>query len=152
MTVSYEARGENRPGGSGLLRTQTGIFAFDGRRESGGTLPGPAHFLASALAASILKNVERFSHMLEIPYEEATITVTLEHEEQPPRIASARYELTVYSDESARRASLLYRITKFGTIVNTLGRACELTGTLTLIRSDGSSVLVYDPDDPIRDF
>ena len=98
------------------------------------TLPGPADLLVSAFAACILKNVERFSGLLPFSYEQASVRVTAERDENPPRMAAIRYELTVVTDEPQRRLDLLHRnIVRHGTIFNTLAAACEVTGTVTAL-------------------
>jgi uncharacterized OsmC-like protein len=126
--------GENEPGGAGRIVSRTSAIAFDGSRETGTVLPGPADLLAAALAACILKNVERFSGILPFQYRRATVDVEVEREEPPPRIVRARYTLRVETDEPARRVALLHRnIRQFGTITNTLAAACDVQGEIVAI-------------------
>ena len=102
---------------------------FDGSAEMGGLLPGPADLLAAALAACMLKNVERFAGILPFRYRQAQIEV--ERAGPPPRIVRAHYTLTIATGEPAHRLDLLHRnILRFGTITNTLAAACELSGTI----------------------
>ena len=97
-------------------------------------MPGPADMLCAALSACILKNVERFSHLLSFRYESASIDVSAERDEPPPRIVSMRYLLRVVTDEPPSRVELLHRnICKYGTITNTLAAACELSGTIEAV-------------------
>jgi len=104
----------------------------------GELVPGPAHLLASALAACVLKNVERFSHMLPFEYSAATVDVELERQDNPPRIIRASYILDVDTDEPAQRCKLFHKnIMKFGTVSNTLAQACELSGSMRARRTDG---------------
>jgi len=132
----YEVSGENSPGGAGRIVSRTSTIAFDGSRETGAVLPGPADLLAAALAACILKNVERFSGMLPFRYQRATVDVVVERDEPPPRIVRARYTLRVETDEPVRRVELLHRnIRQFGTITNTLAAACDLQGEIVAIPS-----------------
>lgn len=138
---SYRARGFNSPGG-GEARVEAlhASVAFDGSQGMGEAVPGPAHLLASALAACLLKNVERFHHMLPFAYTSASVEVELERHDAPPAIVSARYVLEVHSDEPAARCALLHKnVRKFGTITNTLAAACELHGTFRAVRADGSA-------------
>jgi uncharacterized OsmC-like protein len=70
--------------------------------------------LCAALSACILKNVERFTQMLPFRYESASIEVSADHEEPPPRIVRMHYRLRVVTDEPAARVELLHRnIRKF---------------------------------------
>lgn len=134
----YHARGETQPGGEAHIVTLAATIPFDGSPTMGDQVPGPAHLLASALAACVLKNVERFSHMLHFEYSKAHVQVELERRDSPPRIVRATYTLDVNTDEAAKRCRLLHKnIRKFGTISNTLALACELSGAMRAHRSNG---------------
>jgi len=127
----YVANGRNAPGGKGDLTVGNSRIDFDGAATMGADLPGPADLLAGALAACILKNVERFSGMLPFKYEGAAVRVELTREEQPPRIAQARYILTLETNEPPHRVDLLHRnILRYGTITNTLSASCDLSGEI----------------------
>ena len=130
----YEAHGEVRAGGAGRLQAHGLDADFDGTAGRLEALPGPADVLSAALCACILKNVERFSHLLPFRYESATVDVTAEREEPPPRIVRVSYRLRVVTDEPQGRVELLHKnIRKFGTITNTLAAVCELSGTIEAI-------------------
>lgn len=131
MTQTYTARGTVQAGGDGQLVAHGLDAPFDGTAGRVDDLPGPADVLASALCACILKNVERFSQLLPFRYASASVDVTLERDEPPPRIVRAHYVLHVVTDESADRLELLHRnVRKFGTISNTLALACDLGGEI----------------------
>lgn len=128
---TYDARGTVRGGGEGHLDAHGLATAFDGTAGRLDPLPGPADVLCAALCACMLKNVERFSKMLPFRYESASIEVTAEREEPPPRIVRMQYRLGVVTDEPAHRVDLLHKnVRKFGTITNTLAAACELSGEI----------------------
>ena len=127
----YLAEGRNSPGGDAELTIGANKIAFDGAAAPGSDLLGPADLLAAALAACILKNVERFSGMLPFDYTGADVSVELTREESPARIARARYVLTLETNEPSHRVDLLHRnILQFGTITNTLSAACDLSGEI----------------------
>jgi uncharacterized OsmC-like protein len=110
------------------MDTSTGLIEY---------LPGPADLLVSAFAACILKNVERFSKLLPFHYQSASVRVSAERVDNPPRMTAIRYELAVVTDEPQRRLDLLHRnIARHGTIFNTLSNACEVTGTITALAPD----------------
>ena len=139
--MRYEVRGENVPGGAGRLVARATTIDFDGSVTTGDQLPGPADLLAAALAACMLKNVERFAHILPFRYRCATVEVVVEREEPPPRIVRARYMLRVETDEPDRRVELLHRnIRTFGTITNTLSLACDVTGEIVALRPGSGPV------------
>jgi uncharacterized OsmC-like protein len=140
-TTRYEVHGETAPGGDGRLMVRSSTIAFDGSAQTGDLLPGPADLLAAALAACILKNVERFSRILPFRYRHASVEVAVEREEPPPRIVRARYTLRIETDEPDRRVELLHRnIRAFGTITNTLARSGDLQGEILAVRvGDGGA-------------
>jgi len=138
-TNTYRAHGENRPGGEGNVETLEARIAFDGSQGMGEVHPGPAHLLAGSLAACLLKNVERFHHVLPFEYTLATASIELERRDSPPAIVKARYTLEIHTDEPVTRCDLLHRnVRKFGTITNTLAAACSVEGTLRAVRSNGA--------------
>ncbi len=127
----YTVDGENVPGGAATVASRASTIAFDGSAGTGELLPGPADLLAAALAACILKNVERFSGLLPFTYQRARVHVEIERQQPPPRIVAARYTLRITTNEPDHRVQLLHRnILRFGTITNTLAAACQLKGTI----------------------
>ncbi|HUP31858.1 MAG TPA: OsmC family protein [Gaiellaceae bacterium] len=131
QSTRYAGDAENRPGGAATISSRTSTLTFDGSAATGELLPGPADLLAAALAACILKNVERFSGLLPFRYDRADVHVEVEREEPPPRIVRARYTLRIVTDETEQRVELLHRnIVRFGTVTNTLAAACDVSGTI----------------------
>ena len=129
--MEYSVTAEIQRGGEARVVSRTSTIAFDGTAQAGGVLPGPADLLCAALSACILKNVERFSHVLPFAYESATARVVAEREEPPPHIARMRYELVIVSDEPDPRVELPHRnIQEHGTMTNTLRMAREVRGTI----------------------
>ena len=109
-------------------------IAFDSSAGQSPDLPGPAELLASAFAACLLKNVERFSEMLPFRHAGASVRVTAEREDHPPRFARIRYELRVATDEEPWRVELLHRnLRKYGTVYNTLAATCDVSGELVAV-------------------
>ena len=139
----YQVQGTNQPGGAAIVHALQQDIPFDGSAEMGDAIPGPAHLLASALAACVLKNVERFSQTLHFTWSRAEVSVELERQDSPPRIVQARYSLHLHTEESAARCQLMHRnIRKFGTISNTLALACDLKGEMFAQRSTGETEAV----------
>lgn len=126
-------RVEARVVGPGVSRADSkeATIRFDTSAGQVQYLMGPAELLAAAFAACVLKNVERFSHILRFSYEGASIKVTAEREDRPPRFVRVQYVLRVVTAEPGHRVELLHRnIAKFGTVFNTLAAACEVTGEI----------------------
>ena len=139
-TQTYQASGSVRSGGEGQLDAHGLTTRFDGTAGRLDALPGPADVLSAALCACILKNVERFSHLLPFTYESARVKVAAHREEPPPHIARMHYELEITTDEPEARLELLHRnLQKFGTITNTLSKACEVTGSIHAVSPGAAS-------------
>jgi uncharacterized OsmC-like protein len=118
----------------GAVEGKTAEVEFDTSAGQSQSLPGPADLLVMAFAACVLKNVERMSQMLPFRYEGASITVTAEREQNPPRMARIQYRLDVLTNEPQRRLDLLHRnIASKGTIYNTLARTCEVSGEIVAV-------------------
>lgn len=131
--LTYTVHAQRVELGVSSARTRSAEIRFDTGVELSDALFGPADLLGAAFAACLLKNVERFSHLLPFHYESATAHVMLEREDRPPRIARIRYELRLATDEPAHRVELLRRnLTTFGTIYNTLAATCEVTGEIVV--------------------
>lgn len=125
-TVARSARG-----GTGSVTARRRSIEFDASAGQSDILPGPADLVTAAFAACVLKNVERFSHLLPFRYERASVEVTAERQDAPPQITAVRYVLRLTTDEPARRVELLHtNIRRHGTIVNTLAAACDVTGVV----------------------
>lgn len=91
----------------------------------------PVELLLSALAACMLKGIERMIPMLQFQIAGAEVDLTAERQDSPPKLVSIRYEIVVDSTETDQRLNLLHRnVLKYGTISNTLGPVLRLEGTL----------------------
>lgn len=129
--LEYQIEAESKSGGVAQANTKKIAIPFDATAESGDQLPNPAELFLSSFAACILKNVERYSIKLHIPYKKAKITVKGWRTDVPPAMVKVEYTLTIYSDAEKRKIELLHKnIKKFGTIYNTVAGNCEVNGSL----------------------
>jgi uncharacterized OsmC-like protein len=91
----------------------------------------PVELLLSALAACMIKGVERVSPMLDFAFEGVEVRLEAERQDAPPKLVSITYEITVKTDERGPRLDLLHRnILKYGTISNTLAGAVPMSGII----------------------
>ena len=98
-----------------------------GRRDA----MNPVELLLSALAACMLKGIERVTPMLEFQIDGVEVELEGIRQDAPPKLTLIRYQITVDSAESDQRLDLLHRnILKYGTISNTLSATLPLEGTL----------------------
>ena len=122
-----------RPGVS-QAHAKLATITFDSSPQVSDELPGPAELLCTAFAACLLKNVERFSQMLPFAQHGASVRVTAEREQNPPRFTSVHYELRVLTVEPPHHVELLHRnLAKHGTVYNTLAETCEITGEVIAV-------------------
>jgi uncharacterized OsmC-like protein len=91
----------------------------------------PAELLLASVAACMMKGIERVTPMLNFSLRGATIHLTGECQDAPPRMTRIDYEILVDTDETDRRLELLHQnVRKYGTISNTIALAVPLNGTL----------------------
>lgn len=144
MTTSYEVSATSRPGGEAELDIFGQPIRFDAGAARDLRHPGPAELLCGALAACLLKNVERFSTMLPFEYTGARVRVEAERQDSPPRFTRFTYQLEIDTDEPPRRVELLHKnVRQFGTVSGTLAEAAEVDGALRAVRSDGQVDLFH---------
>ena len=91
----------------------------------------PAELLLTAVAACMLKGIERVAPMLRFGWRGASVRVHGVRQDAPPRMIRIEYELVVDTDERDARLELLHRnVRTYGTVSNTIAAAVELTGVV----------------------
>ena len=91
----------------------------------------PAELLLAAVAACILKNMERIAPIIHFEYRAVSIRVHGERQDSPPKMSRIDYEIIVDSDESERKINLMHEnIRKYGTVYNTVLPGTQLSGRL----------------------
>jgi uncharacterized OsmC-like protein len=91
----------------------------------------PAELLLAALAACIIKGIERVTPILKFQLRGLTVQVNGVRQDSPPKMESISYEIVVDTDEEDRRLALLHdNVKKFGTVFNTVTHGTQLSGVL----------------------
>lgn len=91
----------------------------------------PAELLLAAIAACMIKGIERVTPMLDFKLDGVEVSLHAVRQDRPPRIISINFELVVDTDESDQRLELLHKnVMKYGTISNTVAAATRLDGTI----------------------
>src|SRR5687767_11838763 len=91
----------------------------------------PAELLLAAVAACMIKGIERVTPLLEFELRGVEIRLHAVRQDRPPRIESIDYEILVDTDENDHRLDLLHdNVRKYGTISNTVAAATRLSGVL----------------------
>jgi uncharacterized OsmC-like protein len=91
----------------------------------------PAELLLAAVAACMIKGIERVTPMIHFQLRGVEVSLKGERQDAPPKMVSIGYEIVVDTDESDQRLELLHRnVRKYGTISNTIAEATALEGTI----------------------
>lgn len=91
----------------------------------------PAELLLAAVAACMIKGIERVAPMLKFDLRGVSVRLHAVRHDAPPRLTSIDYVLEVDTDETDRRLDLLHtNVQKFGTVSNTLRDAVRLEGVI----------------------
>ncbi len=129
--LEYEITATVQHGGLARAIANRSEVTFDATSGRDEVLPNPAELLLTSLAACMLKNVQRYSEILKIPYRSARVTIHGIRNDNPPFMSQIHYNLEIDTDADERQLNVWHKnILKFGTITNTLKRACLLEGTL----------------------
>ena len=129
MTYDVGAKREDAHGS--LAWTKQATITLDTDLAGRDDAFNPAELLLAALAACMLKGIERVTPTLEFQLQGVEVKVHGVREEKPPRMASITYELIVETEESDRRLELLHEnVKRFGTVYNTVAAGSKLVGTI----------------------
>jgi uncharacterized OsmC-like protein len=99
----------------------------NGRRDAF----NPAELLLAAVAACMLKGIERVTPLLNFKLRGVEVRLHAVRQDSPPKLASIAYEIIVDTDEADHRVDLLHNnVKKYGTVFNTVAPGTELAGVL----------------------
>jgi uncharacterized OsmC-like protein len=91
----------------------------------------PAELFLAAIAACMIKGIERVTPMLHFDLRGVEIHLHGVRQDSPPKMISIDYELIIDTDEDDRRLDLLHQnVRKYGTITNTVAAATKLEGVI----------------------
>lgn len=91
----------------------------------------PAELLLAAVAACMIKGIERVSPMIRFDLRGVEVKLHGVRQDSPPKMVAIDYELIVDTDETDQRLDLLHtNVRKYGTISNTVAEATKLEGTI----------------------
>lgn len=91
----------------------------------------PAEMLLAAIAACMIKGMERIAPMNHFEYRGVEVRLHALRQDSPPFISSISYELIVDTDEDDRRLDLMHlNVRKYGTVSNTVAAATKLEGRI----------------------
>jgi uncharacterized OsmC-like protein len=129
--LEYSVRAERTDAHGSLVHCKDASITLDtdlaGRRDAF----NPAELLLGALAACMLKGIERVAPMLHFEFRGVSIRIMGIRQDVPPKLESIRYEIDIDTDETEQRIALLHtNVRKYGTVFNTIAPGTELHGTM----------------------
>lgn len=91
----------------------------------------PVELLLAALAACIIKGIERVAPTLNFDLAGLTVELEAARPDTEARIEWSRYRIVIETLEEDRRLDLLHdNVKKFGTIFNTVSKGTNISGEL----------------------
>lgn len=91
----------------------------------------PAELLLAAIAACMIKGIERVTPMLKFDIRGVEVHLSGVRQDSPPKMASIDYQIIVDTDEDDHRLDLLHlNVRKYGTISNTVASATRFQGII----------------------
>jgi len=91
----------------------------------------PAELLLAAIAACMLKSIERVTPILNFQMRGVEVKLRGARQDSPPKMISIDYEIIVDTDEVDRRLELLHtNVRRYGTISNTIAAAVRFEGVV----------------------
>ena len=129
--VEYLVSAERVDAQGGIADCKSAKIALDTDLAGRADAFNPAELFLAAIAACMLKGIERVMPMLKFQLRSVTVRLTGRRQDAPPKMIGVEYELWVETEEPERRLELLHRnVRNFGTIFNTVLAACPLEGMI----------------------
>ncbi len=134
--TSYAVRASTTsPGRARIMARDEPIDVDSSWSGEPSALPGPGEVLAAALAACLLKNLERLRVLVDFHYESAQVDVTARRRDMPPSFVEFEYEVRVTTEETEHRVELVHtNLRKYGTVFNTLAASCDVHGRMVIVK------------------
>jgi len=129
--LEYKVHASRIDAHGSLARTKEAEITLD--TDIGGRADAfnPAELFLAAIAACMIKGIERVTPMLNFELRGVDVTLHAVRQDAPPKIISVDYELIIDTDETEQRLALLHtNVRKYGTISNTVAEATRLDGTI----------------------
>lgn len=129
LEYSVQARRLDHHGS--LALTKQAQITLDTDPEGREDAFNPAELFLAAIAACMLKGIERVTPILDFELQGVEIRLQGTRQDSPPKMVTIDYEIIVDTDENDRRLELLHtNVRKYGTISNTVAEASDLRGSI----------------------
>ncbi|HEY9217861.1 MAG TPA: OsmC family protein [Phenylobacterium sp.] len=129
--MDYSVTAERLDAHGSLARTKQASVLLDTDVAGRPDAFNPAELLLAAIAACMIKGIERVTPMLRFELAGVEVRLTGVRQDSPPFMARIDYEIIVDTGETDARLDLLHRnVRKYGTISNTVAAATSLEGVI----------------------
>lgn len=129
LEYAVQARRVDAHGSLAVCKDATITIDTDlkGRRDAF----NPAELLLGAVAACMLKSIERLAPLLQFEVRGVAINLLGIRQDVPPKLESIHYEIELDTDETDQRIALLHtNVRKYGTVFNTVAPGTDLQGII----------------------
>lgn len=135
--VGYDVVAKRTHGHGSTARCKDAEITLDTDVQGRPDAFNPAELLLAAVAACMIKGIERIAPMNHFTFRGVEIRLHGIRQDSPPFMSSISYELIVDTDEDDRRLDLLHHnVQKYVTIFNTVAAATRLEGKILRARTD----------------
>ena len=129
--LSYNVTARRVDAHARLATTKQAEIALDTDVAGRADAFNPAELFLAAIAACMIKGIERVTPILRFQLRGVEIRLHGERQDAPPKMVSIDYEVIVDTDETDQRLDLLHtNVRKYGTISNTVAEATKLEGVI----------------------
>jgi len=135
--IEYEVFSQRLNDQGGVATTKCAQVALDTGLEGRQDAFNPDELLLAALAACMLKSIERVAPSLNFSFRDAAIRFHGWCQESPHKMLKIEYTLWVDTDETDQRLELLHdNLKKFESSFSTIAVNCSLAGEIRRGRPD----------------
>lgn len=132
MMLEYTVQAHRVDANGSIAATKDAEITLDTDVKGRADAFNPAELLLAALAACMIKGIERVAPVNHFDYRGVEVRMRGKRQDSPPFIAEISYELIIDTDEDDRRLDLMHHnVQKYGTIFNTIAAATKLEGTIS---------------------
>ena len=129
--LDYEITAVRQDAHGSLARCKQAEIVLDTDLAGRADAFNPAELFLAAIAACILKGIERVAPIIRFDFRGLRVRVHGVRQDAPPKMALVEYVIEVDTDEPDARLNLLHEnVKKYGTIYNTVAAGTELSGIL----------------------
>lgn len=129
--LEYRVSAKRIDSHGGVASTKDAEIILDTDIEGRPDAFNPAELFLAAIAACMIKGIERVTPMLKFDLSGVEVRLHGVRQDSPPKMISVDYELIVDTNETDQRLELLHtNVRKYGTISNTVAEATKLEGVI----------------------